>query len=330
MYKAILLEENHPDWVFGEVYSPVERAEIAKICEFPDRKFKIKELDPAYTHQVDFIFSSWGMPALTGEQIEYYFPNLKAVFYAAGSVQYFARPFLERGIKVFSAWVANGIPVAEFTVAQIILANKGYFARLVGSKSRINPPGKIFPGNYGAKVGIIGVGTIGRTVIEMLRPYHLQVLAYDAFLPEEKRKELGCEFVCLERIFSECDVISNHLADNPQTRGMLNKALFDRMKPLATFINTGRGRQVVEEDLAAALREHPGRTALLDVVTEEPIRPDNIFYNMDNVFLSPHIAGSIGGEIHRLAAFMADECKRLISGQPTLYEVTLPMLETMA
>lgn len=77
--------------------------------------------------QLEIIFSTWGMPAFTREEIREYLPRLKAVFYAAGSVQYFAKPFMEEGVRVFSAWQANGIPVAEMTVSQILLANKGYF-----------------------------------------------------------------------------------------------------------------------------------------------------------------------------------------------------------
>ena len=76
---------------------------------------------------VDVVFSTWGMPAFTEEEIRAYLPNLKCVFYGAGSVQKFARPFINCGVKVFSAWAANAIPVAEITVAQIILSNKGYF-----------------------------------------------------------------------------------------------------------------------------------------------------------------------------------------------------------
>lgn len=77
-----------------------------------------------------YLFSTWGMPALGKEQIRAYFPSLKAVFYAAGSVQGFAREYLEAGVQVFSAWAANAVPVAEFTVAQILLAGKGYFQGL--------------------------------------------------------------------------------------------------------------------------------------------------------------------------------------------------------
>ncbi len=76
---------------------------------------------------LEFIFSTWGMPRLSTEQIQR-MPALKVVFYAAGSVHSFAPPFLERGVQVVSAWEANGLPVAQFTMAQIILAAKGYFS----------------------------------------------------------------------------------------------------------------------------------------------------------------------------------------------------------
>ena len=83
--------------------------------------------NPASFANVEFIFSTWGMPTFTEEEIKACLPSLKCVFYGAGTVQKFARPFLACGAKVFSAWAANAVPVAEMTVAQIILANKGYF-----------------------------------------------------------------------------------------------------------------------------------------------------------------------------------------------------------
>lgn len=91
--------------------------------------------DKARFADTAYIFSTWGMPTFTEEEIAACFPALQAVFYAAGTVQSFARPFLRRGVKVFCAWAANAVPVAEYTVAQIILANKGFFA-VCGFQSR--------------------------------------------------------------------------------------------------------------------------------------------------------------------------------------------------
>ena len=283
--------------------------------------------------EVRVIFSTWTMPALTEEEIASYFPHLQAVFYAAGSVQYFARPFLKRGVRIFSAWGANGVPVAEFTVAQILLANKGFFPRSRIYKEK-GAAGRgemsFFPGNYGCKVGIVGAGMIGKLVIEGLRRHKLEVLVFDPFLPDETAAALGVKKADLPTLFTECQTVSNHLANNPQTVGMLGYDLFRRMRRGATFINTGRGAQVVEADLCRLLRERPDVTALLDVTEPEPPLPDSPLYTLPNVVLSPHIAGSVGEEVQRLSAYMAEEYLRYAGGQPCRWEVTEEMLATLA
>lgn len=283
--------------------------------------------------EVEVIFSTWGMLPLTAGEIEEYLPELKAVFYGAGSVQYFARPFIESGVEVFSAWAANAVPVVEYTVAQIILANKGYFQRFhhIPGKAWDNRSfGGYYTGNFGNKVGLIGIGMIGSLVAKTLKAYRLEILAFDPFLPDERAAGLGVTKVSLETLFSECTVISNHLANNPQTVGMLNKKLFDLMKPNAVFINTGRGAQVVEDDLISALEAEPARVALLDVTMPEPPKPDSRFYTLPNVFLSPHIAGSLGDEVARMGDYMAEEFDRWKNGEKTKWGVSLKMLETMA
>lgn len=282
---------------------------------------------------VTVLFSTWGMPRLTTEQIRQYLPKLEAVFYAAGSVQAFARPFLESGIRVFSAASANAVPVAEYTLAQILLSGKGYFQsakRCSLDRKAAQQYSGSFPGNMNCKIGIIGAGAIGRLVIQLLKPFQLEVLVFDPFLPDEKARELGVSKVDLETLFSECQTISNHLANNAQTKGMLHYGLFSRMKPNATFINTGRGAQVVEEDLCRALRECPDRTALLDVTWPEPPAPDSPLLTMENVFLTPHIAGSMKNEIGRMGQYMLQAYRDFRAGIPSRCEVTLDMLETMA
>lgn len=111
---------------------------------------------------------------------------------------------------------------------------------------------------------------------------------------------------------------------------MLNGALFDTMKPHATFINTGRGAQVVEADMIKALQDVPTRCAVLDVTFPEPPVADSPLYTMPNVYLTPHIAGSLGNEVHRMAEYMAEEADAYSRGKETRYSVTLKMLETMA
>ena len=292
--------------------------------------------DPAYFADVKFVFSTWGMPALTEEEIATALPKLQAVFYAAGSVQHFARPFLARKARVFSAWSANAVPVAEYAVSQILLANKGFFqgCAIRDRRTRANAAAycSAFPGNYDCTVGILGAGQIGRRVVKALRESHdLAVKVFDPFYPNAEAERAGVAKCSLAEIFETCQTISNHLANNPQTQGMLGYPLFSKMAANATFINTGRGAQVVEEDLVRALREEPGRTAVLDVTMPEPPEDGSPLYSMPNVILTPHIAGSSGNEVHRMAQLMVDEFRRLArGGKDSPCEVTLAMLETMA
>lgn len=284
--------------------------------------------------KASYLFSTWGMPALTEEQIEEYLPNLKAVFYAAGTVQGFARPFLNRGIKVFSAWAANAVPVAEFTVAQIVLSGKGYFQGMrrmeKGGREAFNAYAHSLPCNYQVKIGVLGAGMIGSRVLKMLQGYDFETLAYDPFASDEKLAALGAKRASLEEIFSQCQVISNHIANLPATQKMLRYEHFSKMKKNAVFINTGRGAQVAEEDLAQALREEPDRTALLDVTWPEPPEGDSPLLALPNCILSPHIAGSINNEVARMGAYMAEEYEAFSAGRSCRYQVTLDMLETMA
>ncbi|MBQ8416541.1 MAG: glycerate dehydrogenase, partial [Clostridia bacterium] len=136
--------------------------------------------------------------------------------------------------------------------------------------------------------------------------------------------------VPLLELFSTCHVISNHLANNAQTQGMLNRTHFAAMRPYATFLNTGRGAQVVEEDLIAVLRERSDLVAVLDVTFPEPPVENSPFYDLENCILTPHIAGSCGFEKYRMAEYMLEEFRNYCQGLPCKYEVTHKMLETMA
>ncbi len=122
---------------------------------------------------------------------------------------------------------------------------------------------------------IIGASIIDKKVIELLKNHHIAIYVFDPFLPDEKAKALNVTKTFLEEIFVECDIVSNHLANNEQTKGILNYNLFSRMKTNATFINTGRGAQVAENDLIKVLSGRPDITALLDVTFPEPPEKDS-------------------------------------------------------
>lgn len=332
--RAIFLCET--DEKIFKVYDKETVGELQKIAQIETKIYKKADIlsTPTQFSSVEIIFSTWGMPAFTEDEIKSCFPSLKCLFYGAGTVQGFARPFLSCGVKVFSAWAANAVPVAEMTTAQIILANKGYFlsSRIYHKEGRRQAIAAFAKcrGNYGETVGIIGAGMIGKLVIKMLKSYNLKVLVFDPFLSDEDAAELGVKKVDLHTLFAQSFVVSNHLANNAQTVGMLNYELFSKMRENAVFINTGRGAQVVEDDLVRILRDRPDLTALLDVTYPEPPDEDHPFYTLPNCLLTPHIAGSAGDEVARMGRYMLSEYKAYLSGESAKYEVTEKMLETMA
>ncbi len=321
-------------WNINNVYAEKTKELLSEELEFLPPITKREDLSREDIREISYIFTTWGMFSVSEDEIKSSFTSLEAVFYAAGSVRHFAEPFIKCGVKVFSAWAANGVPVAQYTAAQILLALKGFFATVHNNDGdtweRHNAPVR-YSGIMDEKVGLIGAGMIGRMVIEELKRYPIEILVYDKFMPDEAISALGAKKATLEEIFSECLVVSNHLANNAATVGMLDYSLFKKMRDGAVFINTGRGAQVVADDMIRALNENPTLTAVLDVTDpEEPPRAGSPLYKMKNVYLTPHIAGSLGNEVHRMSEYMYGEYRALRDGTSTKYEVSLEMLATMA
>ena len=286
-----------------------------------------------FLRDCEIAFATWGMPRFSEEEIRRYMPNLKALFYAAGTVQYFAKPFLNCGVKVFSAACVNAVPVAEYTFAQISLALKGYFQ--AAKRYRLCPPAALLhadrsSGIYHAKVGLIGLGVIGSMVAEKLKALDVEVLAYDPFVPEEKAKALNVTLTDLDTVFSECDVISNHLANKKELENIFCFRLFSKMKKYSTFINTGRGAQVSEHGLALSLMLHPSHTAVADVIKTEFFPYVCPLFWCHNAVLTPHIAGSMGNEPQRMARFMIESLPKYLKGEKLSCEVNAEDLERMA
>lgn len=333
MKKAMFISERGGQ-TLRMIYPEYIRKHLEETLEFVPEVTEVAAMDKAQVRDVNYLFSTWGMPAFTEAEIQEYFPKLEGVFYGAGSVQAFARPFLNLGIPVYSSAAANAVPVAEYTVSQIILAQKGFYqaARMYkeGRRDAARAYSEGQPGNYDTTIGLIGAGLIGKLVIRMLKQYRMEVVVFDPFLPDEMAAELGVRKCSLEELFEISQVVSNHLANNEATKGMLNYALFSRMKQNATFINTGRGAQVVEADLVRAMKECPERTAVLDVTMPEPVEAGHPFYELENVILTPHIAGSMQQETARMGAYQMEAYDKVRSGECSELEVTLEMLETMA
>ena len=300
------------------VYSKEQIAELTSYAGLDPLIISKENFFEQDLSDTEYIFSSWGMLTFD-EKMFAAMPKLKAVFYAAGATDAFALPFLERGIKVSSAWTANAIPVAEFAAAQIILALKDYFryTRETKSPAAWQSP-RTCPGVYGETVALIGSGTISSLLKKMLSNYNLNVLTVHS-LPEKRD-------VSIEEAFKKAYVVSNHLFNAENNQKCLKKEHFLSMRQNATFINTGRGQQIDEAGFIEAMKERPDLTALLDVSHPEPPEENSELYTLPNVCLTPHIAGSLNDEFHRMAEFMISEYKQFTTSGTLQYEVTKEML----
>jgi phosphoglycerate dehydrogenase-like enzyme len=305
------------------VYSAAQIERIRQNAEFSDAVISEDELRKGGFEDVEYAFSTWGMPSLSVEDISKYLPKLKAIYYAAGATDHFARAFFAKDIPVLSAWQANAIPVAEFCVAQILLSLKGYFR---GLNEFTRPEGRaaarkcIGHGAYGETVALIGAGAISTKVQELLKNFDVNVIV----IPSRAERRT----ISLEEAFSKAYVISNHLPNRSDNIGVLDGKLFASMREGATFINTGRGAQVNEPEMIEVLKKRPDLTALLDVTFPEPPVEGSELYTLPNVKLSGHIAGSEQDEWHRMATYMIEEFERHLAGQTYRYQVSESMLLT--
>jgi phosphoglycerate dehydrogenase-like enzyme len=318
---------------YDAIYGPDERADIANLVEIvaPVQTAQDVRLNPAVLADVEVILSGWGM-AVLDERLLAAAPKLKAVFYGAGSIRNFVTDAMwERGIIVTTAANANAIPVAEFTVAAIVMSLKRvwHFSRVV-RRTRHFTARTGAPGAYGSTVGLIGLGMIGRMVAERLRSYDVRVLAHDPYATDGDGKAFGVELCALGELFSRADVVSLHAPWLPQTEGMVTGAHLASMRQNATFINTARGALVREAEMIDVLRQRPDLYVVLDVTFPEPPTPDSPLYFLPNVVLTPHIAGSVGAECRRMGRVMADELTHFVRGEPLRWSVTRAQAAVMA
>jgi phosphoglycerate dehydrogenase-like enzyme len=316
-----------------QAYPEALRAEIGtKVRLFPDT---INGADwknhTAALAEADMLFATWGMPKLDAEFLAAA-PRLKAVFYAAGSVKGFATPeSYKRGILISSAWQANAIPVAEYSHATILLGLKGFW-----SSQRLARAGKFshqhspMAGAFHSNVGLVSLGAIGRLVAGHLAKNEINILAYDPFATPAAAASLGVTLVSLEELFAKSHVVSIHTPWLPETEKMINGPLLRSLPESATLINTSRGAVIDEADLCEVLAERLDITAILDVTHPEPPLPDSPLRTLENVILTPHIAGSLGGEIARMGYWMKDELDLYLEGKPLQHGVSEDMLARMA
>jgi D-3-phosphoglycerate dehydrogenase len=154
------------------------------------------------------------------------------------------------------------------------------------AKAILSPMGPI----HGQTLGLLAFGNIARSLARKAQTLSMEVVAYDPFVKPEVFTEARVEAVTLDALLTRSDYVSCHLPLTAQTRGMIDGALFGRMKPTAYFINTSRGGVVNEAELIEALRSGRIAGAGLDVFEQEPIASDHPLCALENVVLTPHSA----------------------------------------
>ncbi|MET7680447.1 hydroxyacid dehydrogenase [Streptomyces sp. NPDC005423] len=273
--------------------------------------------------EADVLITGWGSPRLGTETLAA-MPRLRTVLHAAGSVRSLVGAALwNHGVTVSSAVTANAVPVAEYTLAMILLAGKDAFAlRERFRRSHAHPSAaETAPvGNVGRRVGVIGASRVGRRLLELLRPFDFEVLLYDPYVNPAEAAELGVRLLPLEELLRLSDIVSLHAPDIPETRHLLDRARLGLIRDGGVLINTSRGALVDHSALTDDLLS--GRLqAILDVTEPEPLPADSPLYTLPNVFLTPHVAGSLGNELERLGRVVVDELERVAAGLPLAHEI---------
>jgi phosphoglycerate dehydrogenase-like enzyme len=282
--------------------------------------------------ETEILVGHWGCPTLTAEVLDRA-PKLRLFAYGAGTVKWqVTEAVFERGVVVTSAAAANAVPVAEYAVASILLANKGVFLvrELIRDPSVRVPLDLTRVGNCGARVGIVGASIIGRLVIDALARTDLEVAVYDPYLTAAEAAALGVEKVDdLTELCASVRVLSLHAPDIPPTRGMIGAEQLAALPDGATFVNTARPA-LVDQD--ALLRElEAGRiAAVLDVAEPDPLPADHPLLALPNVFATPHVAGAMGNELTRLAELAVTEVERFVAGEPPLHPIRAEDLDRIA
>ncbi|MEV0555902.1 MULTISPECIES: hydroxyacid dehydrogenase [unclassified Streptomyces] len=280
----------------------------------------------------EILITGWGCPHID-EAVLDAAPKLRAILHAAGSVKGLTSPAVwERGITVSSAAGANALPVAEYTLAMILLAGKDLFAQRDRLRAqRAFPYGEIMPGvgNFGRRVGVVGASRIGRRLIELLRPFDLRVTLADPYVDAAQAAALGVPLLPLDDLLRTSDIVTVHAPQTPETHHLIGRRELALMPEGSVLVNTARGSLLDHDALVEELRANR-LSAILDVTDPEPLPADSPLFDLPNAFITPHLAGSQGNEVARLGLAVTEEAERLLSGRELAHAIDHAVLERTA
>jgi phosphoglycerate dehydrogenase-like enzyme len=281
----------------------------------------------------DAIITGWGTPRFTAEVLDAA-DRLRLIAHTAGSIKrMLPLPVFSRNIAVTHAAAAIAPAVAEMTLALIwaSLRNIPKLDRLlkeggVWAEGVALGMGQELVGN---RVGVIGAGYTGRCVVKLLTALDVDVWVYDPYLTAEQAGALGVHKTTLEDLLAQCPIVTMQAPPTKETYHMIGSRQLALLQDGALFINTARSHTVDQDALLAVLRTGRIRAAL-DVFDQEPLPLDNPFRQLENVLLTPHVAGASVQARFRQGRTIVEEIQRFIAGEPLRYNISADMLETMA
>ena len=214
----------------------------------------------------------------------------------AGTENIDARAAADRNIPIYNVPGRNATAVAEFTVG-MILAERRNIARAhlslaTGGWRKTYANTGQFTELAGKTVGLIGFGVIGQMVAQRLRPFEVEIIVHDPYQDEDVIQEHGGRKVDLEDLLRRCDIVSLHARGSEDGPPLIGARELARMKHTALLINTARAYLVDAVALADALRDRRIAGAAVDVFEQEPLDIDAPLRTLDNITLTPHLAGS--------------------------------------
>ena len=226
----------------------------------------------------------------------------------------------EMGIPMANNGGGNAIAVAEQTLALMIGICKKMMVQWQSAvherRWRGSLTGLEMTEITNKTVGIVGLGRTGKQVAKRLRGFDTRTFYYDIVeMPQEVQLELNVQPVSFDGLLSQSDIVTLHVPLTPRTRGMVGDRELEMMKPTAYLISTCRGPVIDEKALYQALKNGRIAGAALDVLEQEPTPPDNPLLDLDNVVITPHLAGFSYETSLRVAEFAYSNIKRVMAGE---------------
>jgi phosphoglycerate dehydrogenase-like enzyme len=322
--------------VFALQFGPAELARLRAVAATGE-PLSTDELTSAAARrrlaEAEVLLTSWGCPPLDPAVLAGA-PRLRAVLHAAGSVRsHVGDAVFQHGIRVTTAADANAEPVAQYTLAAILWAFKK--VPFLAADARAHREDWSYLRHRGELSGrdrtvvLVGFSRVGRRVTALLRALDLaRVLVVDPLVTDAEVTAAGATLLPLADALPRADVLSLHAPLLPAAHHLIGPAELAALPPHAVLINTARGGLVDTAALEAACAA--GLHAILDVTDPEPLPAGSVLYDLPNVVITPHVAGSLGSETRRLSAAALTELERYAAGLPPLSPVTSQTLRVSA